>query len=105
MTISMQTDVLIVGGAAVGSAAAFFLASQPDFKGNIHVIEQDFSYEKSATALSAASIRHQFSNPENIKLSQFGSAFLMLMIYRLLVRIVLPVLPRSFFPHAFWQFP
>ena len=76
MTIFMQTDVLIVGGAAVGSAAAFFLASQPDFKGNIHVIEQDFSYEKSATALSAASIRHQFSNPENIKLSQFGSAFL-----------------------------
>ena len=72
----MQTDVLIVGGAAIGSAAAFFLASQPDFKGKIHVIEQDFSYEKSATALSAASIRHQFSTPENIKLSQFGSAFL-----------------------------
>ena len=42
MTISMQTDVLIVGGAAIGSAAAFFLASQPDFKGKIHVIEQDF---------------------------------------------------------------
>jgi len=47
----MQTDVLIVGGAAIGSATAFFLASQPDFKGKIHVIEQDFSYEKSATAL------------------------------------------------------
>jgi len=72
----MQTDVLIVGGAAIGSAAAFFLASQPDFKGKIHVLEQDFSYEKSATALSAASIRHQFSTPENIKLSQFGSDFL-----------------------------
>jgi len=72
----MQTDVLIVGGAAIGSAAAFFLASQPDFKGKIQVIEQDFSYEKSATALSAASIRHQFSTHENIRLSQFGSAFL-----------------------------
>ena len=72
----MQTDVLIVGGAAIGSAATFFLASQPDFKGKIHVLEQDFSYEKSATALSAASIRHQFSTPENIKLSQFGSDFL-----------------------------
>ncbi len=72
----MQTDVLIVGGAAVGSAAAFFLASQPDFKGKILVLEQDFSYEKSATALSAASIRHQFSTLENIRLSQFGSAFL-----------------------------
>jgi len=76
MTISMQTDVLIVGGAAVGSAAAFFLASQPNFKGKILVLEQDFSYEKSATALSAASIRHQFSTPENIRLSQFSSAFI-----------------------------
>ena len=74
--MSMQTDVLIVGGAAVGSAAAFFLASQPNFNGTILVLEQDFSYEKSATALSAASIRHQFSTPENIRLSQFGSSFL-----------------------------
>lgn len=72
----MQTDVLIVGGAAVGSAAAYFLASQPSFKGKVLVIEQDPTYEKSATALSAASIRHQFSTPENIRLSQFGSHFL-----------------------------
>lgn len=71
-----KTDVLIVGGAAVGSSAAFFLASQPDFTGKILVLEQDFSYERCATALSAASIRHQFSTPENIRLSQFGSHFL-----------------------------
>ena len=71
-----KTDVLIVGGAAVGSSAAFFLASQPDFRGKVLVLEQDFSYEKCATALSAASIRHQFSTPENIRLSQFGSHFL-----------------------------
>jgi glycine/D-amino acid oxidase-like deaminating enzyme len=69
-------DVLIVGGAAVGSAAAYFLAAQPDFQGKVLVLEQDFSYEKCATALSAASIRHQFSTPENIRLSQFGSHFL-----------------------------
>ena len=95
MTIFMQTDVLIVGGAAVGSAAAFFLASQPDFKGNIHVIEQDFSYEKSATALSAASIRHQFSNPENIKLSQFGSAFLKNIAQYLAIGDEVPALTKS----------
>ena len=71
-----KPDVLIVGGAAVGSSAAFFLASQPDFQGKVLVLEQDFSYEKCATALSAASIRHQFSTPENIRLSQFGSHFL-----------------------------
>lgn len=73
----MQTaDVLIVGGAAIGSAAAYFLAAQPDFRGRVLVLEQDFSYEKCATARSAASIRHQFSTPENIRLSQFGSHFL-----------------------------
>jgi glycine/D-amino acid oxidase-like deaminating enzyme len=71
-----HADVVIVGGAAVGSAAAYFLASQPGFQGKIWVLEQDFSYEKCATALSAASIRHQFSTPENIQLSQFGSHFL-----------------------------
>ncbi|WP_350296592.1 FAD-binding oxidoreductase [Limnohabitans sp. Rim8] len=71
-----KLDVLVVGGAAVGSSAAFFLASQPDFQGKVLVLEQDFSYEKCATALSAASIRHQFSTPENIRLSQFGSHFL-----------------------------
>lgn len=81
----MQTDVLIVGGAAVGSAAAYFLASQPDFQGRVLVLEQDMSYEKSATALSAASIRHQFSTPENIRLSQFGSQFLKTMAAALTV--------------------
>lgn len=73
----MQTvDVLIVGGAAIGSAAAFFLAANPDFQGRVRVLEQDFSYAQCATALSAASIRHQFSTPQNIQLSQFGSHFL-----------------------------
>lgn len=71
-----SVDVLIVGGAAVGSAAAYFLASQAQFKGSVRVVEQDFSYEKSATALSAASIRHQFSTPENIRMSQFGTEFI-----------------------------
>jgi FAD-dependent oxidoreductase domain-containing protein 1 len=73
----MQTvDVVIVGGAAIGSAAAYFLAAHTDFKGTVRVLEQDFSYARSATSLSAASIRHQFSTPENIRMSQFGTQFI-----------------------------
>jgi FAD-dependent oxidoreductase domain-containing protein 1 len=72
----MQTvDIAIVGGAAVGSAAAYFLAANPDFTGSVLVLEQDFSYEHCATARSAASIRHQFSTPDNIRMSQFGTQF------------------------------
>src|SRR5699024_4630818 len=64
------------GGAAIGSAAAYFLGSSTAFNGSVLVIEKDFSYQKCATALSAASIRHQFSTPENIQMSQFGTEFL-----------------------------
>ena len=71
-----SVDVLIVGGAAVGSAAAYFLRSQPAFQGTVLVVEQDYSYANSATARSAASIRHQFSTPENIRMSQFGTEFI-----------------------------
>ena len=69
-------DVLIVGGAVVGSAAAYFLSAQTGFKGSVLVVEKDFTYKQSATARSAASIRHQFSTPENIRMSQFGTQFI-----------------------------
>jgi glycine/D-amino acid oxidase-like deaminating enzyme len=69
-------DVVIVGGAAIGSAAAYFLAAAPDFTGSVLVLEKDFSYERCATARSAASIRHQFSTPENIRMSQYGTQFI-----------------------------
>jgi glycine/D-amino acid oxidase-like deaminating enzyme len=68
-------DVVIVGGAAVGSAAAYFLAAEPGFDGTLLVLEQDFGYRHCATTLSVASIRQQFSTPENIRMSMFGSAF------------------------------
>ena len=69
-------EVVIVGGAAVGSAAAYFLASAPAFDGRLLVLEQDFSYQRCATTLSVASVRHQFSTPENIRMSMFGSDFI-----------------------------
>ncbi|MFJ1292949.1 NAD(P)/FAD-dependent oxidoreductase [Paracoccus yeei] len=69
-------DVVIVGGAVIGSAVAYFLTANPDFAGSVLVVERDPTYVKAATSLSSSSIRVQFSNPINVKISQFGSAFI-----------------------------
>lgn len=64
-------DVVIIGGAVVGSAIAYFL-KRDGFKGSVVVIEKDPSYQLCATGRSVASVRQQFSTPQNIRLSQFG---------------------------------
>jgi len=69
-------DVVIVGGAVIGSAVAYFLTANPDFQGSVLVVERDPTFAKASTSLSAASIRTQFSNPINVKIGQFGSAFI-----------------------------
>lgn len=66
----MNYDIIIVGGAIVGSSVAYFLRKE-GFGGTIALIERDPQFEHSSTTLSAASIRQQFSIPENIRLSQF----------------------------------
>ena len=67
-----HADVVIVGGAIIGSAVATFLADRPDFDGRIVVVERDPTFRTSSTTLSAASIRLQFSTPLNIEISRFG---------------------------------
>lgn len=64
-------DVAIVGGGIVGSSTAHYLRKN-GFAGSIALIEQDSTYKRACTALSWGGIRQQFSNPENIRLSQFG---------------------------------
>lgn len=71
-----QYDVVIVGGAVIGSACAYFLAANPDFNGSILVVERDSSYRTASTSLSAAGIRQQYSNPINVEIGKFGVEFI-----------------------------
>lgn len=66
-------DVVIVGGAVIGSAVACYLACDPAFDGRVLVVERDPGYAQASTSLSAASIRTQFSNPINVQISQYGA--------------------------------
>ena len=69
-------DTVVVGGAALGSSIAYWLSENPDYDGSVLVVEPDPTYEHSSTTLSEASVRHQFSNPVNIALSQFATEFI-----------------------------
>lgn len=69
-----SAEIVIIGGAAVGSSIAYFL-KRDGFKGRVVVVEKDPSYQWCATGRAVAGIRQQFSTPENIRLSQFGVGF------------------------------
>lgn len=68
--------VVIIGGGVIGSAVAYHLALMPAFSGMVTVVERDPGFVRASSALSASSIRVQFSTPVNIALSQFGLSFI-----------------------------
>lgn len=68
-------DVVIVGGAMLGSSLAWFLSDNPDFTGKVLVVERDPTYEFSATAHTNSCMRQQFSAAINVRISQFGADF------------------------------
>ena len=65
---------MIIGGGVIGAATACFLAR--DHAAVVTVLERDPSYRQASSALSASSIRQQFSTPINIALSQASIEFL-----------------------------
>ena len=69
-------DVVIVGGAMMGSSIAWWLSRNPDFQGRILVVERDPTYERASTTGTASCIRHQYSNPVNVRIGMFGSEFI-----------------------------
>ena len=69
-------DVVIIGGAMIGSSAAFWTARNPDFQGRILVVERDPTYEFAATTHTNSCIRQQFGSEINIRISQFGAEFI-----------------------------
>jgi FAD-dependent oxidoreductase domain-containing protein 1 len=64
--------VLVIGGGAVGSAIALFLKRLGGTAVEVTVVEPDPGLARSSSALSAGSIRQQFSTPVNVRMSQFG---------------------------------
>lgn len=69
-------DVVIIGGAMMGAAVAWFLTEQPGFQGRILVIERDPSFSACSTAHTNSCIRQQFSEALNVRISQFAADFM-----------------------------
>ena len=76
-------DVVIIGGAIMGSSTAWWLTEDTGFKGRVLVVERDPTYAQAATTLSFSCIRQQFSTELNIKVSQFGAAFVQSLRHRM----------------------
>lgn len=64
--------VVIIGGGAVGSSIALFLKRLGGAAVDVRVIEPDPALTLASSARSASSIRLQFSNAINLRMSQFG---------------------------------
>ena len=64
-----EADIVIVGGGIMGASLAFWLTHlEPGV--SVVVVERDPTYAMASSALSAASIRQQFTTSVNIRISQ-----------------------------------
>ncbi len=70
----MKSDIVIIGGGIVGSAAAYFLGISGR-AGAVTVIEPDATYTRASTPAGAGGVRRLMCRPENIRMSQFSLDF------------------------------
>ncbi len=70
----MKTDVVVIGGGAIGAAVAYFLKLLDTSIGVI-VVERDPTYSLASTPRASGGVRRLFSLPENIELSKFSIPF------------------------------
>jgi glycine/D-amino acid oxidase-like deaminating enzyme len=73
--LATSYDVVIVGGAIMGSSVAWFLRNNADFDGTVLVVERDPTYACCSTTHTNSCIRQQFSEELNVRISRFGAEF------------------------------
>jgi len=71
---SDSLDVVIVGGAVMGSSVAYHLL-KIDPRLRVAVVERDPAYTRSSTTLSLGGVRVQFGLRENILISLYAQEF------------------------------
>ena len=94
-------DVIIIGGAIMGSSAAWFLSQNPDFNGSILVVEKDQKYEFCSTAHTTSCMRQQFSTKLNIQISQFAADFVLNLQEYMVDKIRIPKLKINSFGYMY----
>ncbi len=69
--VPTRTDVLIIGGGALGAAVAYAIrVADPSVE--VVVVERDPTYSLASTPRAAGGVRRLFSLPENIELSKYS---------------------------------
>ncbi len=69
-----RSDIVVIGGGAIGASVAYFLRARPH-PPSVTVVEPDPTYAKASTPRASGGVRRLFSGPENIALSNFSIPF------------------------------
>jgi glycine/D-amino acid oxidase-like deaminating enzyme len=70
----MRSDVVVIGGGAIGAAVAYFIRLL-DPGTDVLVVERDPSYGLASTPRASGGVRRLFSLAENIELSKYSIGF------------------------------